>query len=187
MKSIEVADRYSQALYELGKEEGVMDELQDDLSEVDRVLDSHDELFSFLIHPLVPDADKKGILDDVFGESLLRETRNFLKILVEKNREDYLPLIYERFRKIRRDEEEIVEVEVTLPPGFDSEEVVEEVTSRLIEMMDKSVQVTEVREDEDLIGGIKLKVGEQVIDGSVRSRLEGLRDFVIEGGSDGRN
>ncbi len=187
MKSIEVADRYSEALYELGKEEGILDGIQTDLGEVDRVLEENDVFFTFLTHPLVPNEDKKGILDDVFGESLLQETRNFLKLVVEKDREDYLPLIYDRLRKIRRDEEEIVEVEVTLPPDFSGEDIVEEIERRLTDIVDKPVQITDVSQDEDLIGGIRLKVGEQVIDGSVRARLEGLRDYVIEGGSDGRN
>lgn len=187
MKSIEVADRYGQALYDLGKEEGILDEIQADLDRVYRVLESNEFFFSFLSHPLVPDQEKKDVLDEVFGDSLLRETRNFLHLLVEKDREDYLPLIYERLRKIRREAEEIVEVEITVPASFGTEGIADEVKSRLGELMDKEVWVTEVREDEDLIGGIRLRVGEQVIEGSVRGRLEGLREFVTEGGRDGRD
>jgi len=154
---------------------------------VSQLVDSNDYLMDFLVHPLVPNEDKEGIIEEVLGDSLLRETLNFLKLLVNKDREDYLPLIYERLRKIRRDEEEIIEVEIAVPPDLERDEVVDQVTGRLESFMDKSVYVTKISEDPDLIGGIKLKVGEQIIDGSVQGELEGLREHILEGGSNGRN
>lgn len=181
MKSIEVADRYAQAIYELGKEEEILDDLQSDLEEVVEVINTNDAFFPFLIHPLVPDKDKRTVLKKVFGESLGREAMNFLQILVQKGREDYLPLIYKRVKKIRMDQDEIVEVEVAFPPRFDREEVVSRVENNLTEILEREVWITEVSEDEDLIGGIKLKIGERVIDGSVQGRLEGLKQFVLGG------
>lgn len=187
MKSVEVADRYAEAIYELGVEEGKLDEIQGDLTEVSRLIDSNDQLMDFLVHPLVPNEDKEGLLDEILSDALLRETMNFLKLLVAKDREDYLPLIYKRLRKIRRDKEEIVEVEVTVPPDLDGGRIADKVKNRLEDMMEKSVYVTEVTEDAGLIGGIKLKVGEQIIDGSVLGELKGLREHILEGGSNGRD
>ncbi|MFB6215180.1 MAG: ATP synthase F1 subunit delta [Candidatus Bipolaricaulia bacterium] len=181
MKSIEVADRYAQAVYELGREEGILDVLQSDLKEVNEVIGTNDEFLPFLIHPLVSNEDKRALLEEIFGESLSREAMNFLKLLVGKDREDYIPLIYERVKKLRMDRDEIVEVEVTFPPSFDREEVVNRVESNLREILDREVWITEVAEDEDLIGGVRLKVGERVIDGSVRGSLEGLREFILGG------
>ncbi|MCF7889722.1 ATP synthase F1 subunit delta [Candidatus Bipolaricaulota bacterium] len=181
MKSIEVADRYAQAVYELGKEEGILDDLQSDLEEVNKVINTNDDFFPFLIHPLVPNKDKRALLEEVFEDSLSREGMNFLKLLVGKDREDYLPLIYRRVKKLRMDQDEIVEVAVAYPPRFDREEVVSRVEKNLREILDREVWITEVTEDEDLIGGVKLKVGERVIDGSAQGRLEGLRQFVLGG------
>lgn len=183
MKSVEVADRYAQAIYELGVEEGILEKLQSDLDEVSQIINSNDYLLPFLVHPLVPEKDKRKILEDVFGDSLLRETLNFLKLLVNKGREDYLPLIYKRLGKIRRDEEEIIEVKITVPPRPGEDGIEEMVKDRLGEITGKAVHVTEIEVDEDLISGIRLQVGDQVIDGSVRSRLEELREFLLEGGS----
>ena len=182
MKSIEVADRYAEALYELGKEEGILEELQSDLAQVNEVINTNEYFFPFLTHPLVPDEDKKRIIDEIFGSDMRVESINFLKILVQKDRESYFPLISERVKKLRMDKEEIVEVTVTLPSGFDREETVSKIETRLAEITEREVWITEVNEDDELIGGIRLKVGEQVIDGSVKARLEGLRDFVLEGG-----
>lgn len=181
MKSIEVADRYAQAVYELGKEEGVLDVLQSDLEEVNKVINTNDDFFLFLSHPLVSDEDKRALLEEIFGEYLSREGMNFLKLLVDKDREDYIPLIYKRVKKIRMDQDEIVEVEVIYPPDFDREEVVSRVESNLRKILDREVWITEVTEDEDLIGGIRLKVGERVIDGSVQGSLKGLREFILGG------
>ncbi|MBS3792413.1 ATP synthase F1 subunit delta [Candidatus Bipolaricaulota bacterium] len=181
MKSIEVADRYAQAVYELGKEEGILDVLQSDLEEVNKVINTNDDFFPFLSHPLVSDEDKRALLEDIFEKSLSREAMNFLKLLVDKDREDYIPLIYKRVKKIRMDQDEIVEVEVIYPPDFDREEVVSRVESNLRKILDREVWITEVTEDEDLIGGIRLKVGEHVIDGSVQGSLKGLREFILGG------
>lgn len=187
MKSVEVADRYAQAIYELGVEEDKLDRVQEDLNEVSQLVDSNDYLMDFLVHPLVPNEDKGGIIEEVLDDSVLRETLNFLKLLVNKDREDYLPLIYERLRKIRRDEEEIIEVEIAVPPDLEGDKIVDEVKGRLDNLLDKSVYITKVTEDPDLIGGIRLKVGELIIDGSVQGELEGLREHILEGGSNGRN
>jgi F-type H+-transporting ATPase subunit delta len=181
MKSIEVADRYAQAVYELGKEEGILDDLQSDLEKVNQVIDSNEDFFPFLIHPLIPDRDKQELLDEVFGEFVTREAMNFLKLLVQKDREDYLPLIFKRVKKIRMDQDEIVEVEVAYPPGFDSEDVVSRVEKNLEEILDRKIWITEVTEDDELIGGVRLKIGERVIDGSVQGRLEDMREFVLGG------
>ncbi|MBS3787302.1 ATP synthase F1 subunit delta [Candidatus Bipolaricaulota bacterium] len=181
MKSIEVADRYAQAVYELGKEEGILDVLQSDLREVNELIDTNDEFFPFLIHPLVPNQEKRALLEEVFEDSLSREAMNFLKLLVGKDREDYIPLIYKRVKKMRADQDEIVEVEVAYPPNFDREEVVNRVEKNLRNILDREVWFTEVTEDEELIGGVRLKIGERVIDGSVQGRLEGLRQFVLGG------
>ena len=181
MKSIEVADRYAQAVYELGKEEGILDDLQSDLGEVNEVINSNEDFFPFLIHPLVPDKDKQNVLEEIFGETIRREVMNFLKLLVQKDREDYLPLIYKRVKKIRMDQDEIVEVEIAYPPGFDREEAVSRVEENLGEILDREIWITQVTEDEKLIGGVRLKIGERVLDGSVQGRLEGLREFVLGG------
>jgi len=181
MKSIEVADRYAQAVYELGKEEGILDDLQSDLEKVNQVIDSNEDFFPFLIHPLVPDKDKQNLLEEIFGEFLCREAMNFLKLLVQKDREDYLPLIFKRVKKIRMDQDEIVEVEVAYPPGFDRDEVINRVEKNLEEILDREIWITEVTEDDELIGGVRLKIGERVIDGSVQGRLEDMREFVLGG------
>jgi F-type H+-transporting ATPase subunit delta len=181
MKSIEVADRYAQAVYELGKEEGILDDLQSDLEKVNQVIDSNEDFFPFLIHPLVPDKDKQNLLEEIFGGFVCREAMNFLKLLVQKDREDYLPLIFKRVKKIRMDQDEIVEVEVAYPPGFDRDEVMNRVEKNLEEILDREIWITEVTEDDELIGGVRLKIGERVIDGSVQGRLEDMREFVLGG------
>ncbi len=181
MKSIEVADRYAQAVYELGKEEGILEDFQSDLGEVNEVINTNEEFFPFLTHPLVPDKDKQELLEEVFGDFLGREAMNFLKLLVQKDREDYLPLIYKRVKKLRTDQEEIVEVEVSFPPNFNRDEVVSRVEENLRKILDREVWISEVTEDEELIGGVRLKIGDRVIDGSVQGRLEDMREFVLGG------
>lgn len=187
MKSTELADKYAEAIYEVGKEEDSLDEFINDLDAVADVVRANEFLPCFLDHPLVPNRDKNTLLERIFGEKVSPRILNFLKILVRKNRESYLQLIRERLHKIRRDKENVLEVQVTIPPKFDVEGLEDEIRARLSEVTDRQVSVTKIDQKEGLIGGAKLAIGEKVIDGSVKAQLEELRDFVLEGGKDGRN
>ncbi len=187
MKSTEVADKYAEALYEIGKGEGRLDDFVGELDLVSETVTANESFFQFLTHPLVPDDDKVQVIEGVFGEKISQDIQNFLHVLVSKNREDYIELIRERFHKLRRDKEDILEVEVTIPTGFSREDLAEDIEKRLAEVTDRAVQVTRVSEEKGLIGGAKLSIGDAVIDGSVRGQLEDLREFVLEGGKDGRN
>jgi len=187
MKSTEVADKYAEALYELGKEGEKLDEIIEDIDSIARTVSEASDFTPFLTHPLVPNTDKIAILERVFGGKVSQQSINFLKILVERDREDYLQLISERLHKIRMDREEIIEVKVSVPPRFFHDGLKGEVHERLSSITDRSVKVTEISREEGLIGGMKLTIGEKVIDGTIRGQLEELREFILEGGKDGRN
>ncbi|MFP3953578.1 MAG: ATP synthase F1 subunit delta [Candidatus Acetothermia bacterium] len=187
MKSTEVADKYAEALYEIGKEEGRLDEFVEELDALTEIVTANETFLHFLTHPLVPDGDKVRLIDRVFGSDLSGDIRNFLRVLVSRDREGYIDLIQERFHKLRREKEDILEVEVKVPAGFSREGLSEKIEERLEERTGRTVQVTSLTEEEGLIGGAKLSIGDKVIDGSVKGQLEDLREFVLEGGNDGRN
>ncbi len=187
MKSTELADKYAEALYEVGKEEESLDKFINDLDAVADAVSVNEFLPQFLDHPLVPDRAKSTLLESIFGGKVSPRILNFLKILVRKNRESYLQLICERLHKIRRDKEDVLEVQVTVPPKFDVEGLENDIRARLSHITDRQVAVTKIDRQEGLIGGAKLAIGEKVIDGSVKAQIEELRDFVLGGEQDGRN
>ena len=181
MKSTEVADRYAQALYNLGNEEGTLDELFGELTSVRSIVLENDEFRTYLEHPLIPKEGKVELIDEVFGGQLGRQTLNFLHLLVDKGREDYLVFIVDRLGSIRSREEGILDVRIHTPEEFGGDGLQEEVESRLGEILDKKVFVRDVITDPDLIAGIKLELPDRYVDGSVKARLRQLRDFVLEG------
>lgn len=187
MKSTEIADKYAQALYEIGKETEKLDKFTEEIDEVGRVAEENQQFLEFVTHPLVPDEDKIDILVNIFGDELSAEMMNFLRVLVNKGREDYIQLIKQRFHKFRRDQENILEVEVTVPTGFSHDNLKTAIENRLSQVTEERVQVIDIVEEEGLIGGAKLTIGDRVIDGTIKSQLEDLRDFVLQGGKDGRN
>jgi len=183
MKSTEVADRYAQALYDLGEEEGISRELGDDLQLVRETVEENEQLRLFLRHPIVPNRDKKEVLERLFGSEANERTLNFLYLLVEKGREDYLELICDRFEEIRIEEQNLVRARVYVAPGFDGkgeEAIKEDLREQLEERLDKQVLIGDVVQDESLIAGIRVEIGDRIIDGSLRSRMEKLRNFMLE-------
>mgnify|MGYP006279986711 CR=1 FL=1 len=182
MKSQEVADRYATAVYELGKEEGILEDLLEELEEVGEVVQKHEDMAAFLEHPLIPEKRKYNLIEEIFGPTFRNETLNFLKLLVKNHRESYLSYICSRVRDIWAEREDVLRVEIITPPEFDTSGLEDRVSRELEELSGKKVLVTGLSTDEELIGGLKLRVGDKVLDGSVESRLDQLRESLLKGG-----
>ncbi|MFW6422066.1 MAG: ATP synthase F1 subunit delta, partial [Candidatus Bipolaricaulota bacterium] len=114
-----------------------------------------------------------------------RESFNFLKLLIDNGREDYLELIFERVLDIRSEKENILNANVFVPEQFETAVSAEEYADRLSKRLGKKVVVNRVIGDPSLIAGIKVQIGNRIIDGSAKSRIKQMRDFVLEGGKDG--
>lgn len=183
MKSREIADRYAEALYELGIEEQILDELGQNLRDIKSLVLKVPQLQLFIDHPLIPVEQKRELVKKIFEDKINPLTVRFLYLLLDKSRGDYLELICQRFFRIRSEREDVVEVTVYVPEVFseDIDDVKEMVENRLERILDKEVGIREVKKDSDLIGGMRLEVGNKIVDGSVRYRLEQLREFVLEG------
>ncbi|HIC96113.1 TPA: ATP synthase F1 subunit delta [Candidatus Bipolaricaulota bacterium] len=178
MKLKEVAYSYASALWELGAEEGRMrlDRLEEDLQYSWRVLSlSEFELLRALRHPLIPKRDKLMLVREVFSE-LDELVRNLLLLLVERGRVAYLGGILEEFRRLREEREGLIRAVVFSP--FPLGELRGAIRGRLEELTGKEVRLEE-RLDRSLIGGVKIKMGDLVLDGSVRAKLEQLCEELL--------
>lgn len=185
MVSEETADRYAEALLELGSEEGNLEELAEDVKAIKEAVSGSTEFRSFIEHPLVPKGDKREMLTQVFGESVKKETLNFLMLLVDNSREDHLKMICDRFLDMKMDRQNLTRVKVFSALEGDQEELKSLVKEPLGRALDTSVEITQVKQDKDLIGGIKLEIAGKVVDGSARRQLLNLREHLTSGGTDG--
>lgn len=175
MKSREVAQRYAEALYELGKEEEILDELEESYYLVWKTAKDAEDFLNFYRQPLIPDLSKSNLLDTIFQDRVHPYLLNYVKLLVKKNRESYLGDILEEFVKIREEKEEIVRVRVYSPFEIEQNGLLNKIEEKLNHIFAKKVRIETII-DEKLLAGIKLEVGGRVVDGSLKAKLNDLEE-----------
>ena len=171
----EIAEVYARSLFEVAMDQNQLDEIHEQLDEFADVLSENRQLQLFFFSPYFSSDEKKdGVAKVIDGgnEYFVR----FLELLAEKHR---LPVLF----RIRREldslwakEQRLLEVSVTSAVDLD-EETVKGIGKKIEEQTGNRVELTS-RVDPDLIGGLVIRVGNMVLDASVRNRLERLRRQV---------
>jgi F-type H+-transporting ATPase subunit delta len=168
----EIARVYSQALFEGAKDAGKLDEIREQLGQFADALDENRQLAMFFFSPYFSSAEKRdGIKNAVSGAE--PELVNFLELLAEKHR---MPAIFRIRRELDRlwaQENRQLEVELTSAVELDPE-IAERVGDEIAKQTDRKVELS-TNVDPDVLGGLVLRVGNMVLDTSIRTRLERLR------------
>jgi F-type H+-transporting ATPase subunit delta len=173
----EIARVYAEALFEVAKQKGKLDTIRDQLGRVADALERDRELAVFFFSPYFSTAEKRdGIARAISGAE--PELINFLELLVEKHRMPVIFRIRRRFDELWAEEKRQLDVTLTSAIELDPE-VVERVRAEIERQTDRKVQLRS-RVDEDVVGGLVLQVGNMVLDGSIRIRLEKLRREVAQ-------
>lgn len=175
MRSREIARRYAEALYKLAAEETLVDTIEEGYGQVLTEIEGVPDFDRFFTHPLVSRERKSELIDQVFPD-LSAYLRNLFVLLIRNGREGYLDLIYEEFRSLRSEEEGIVRVKVLTAKELSTKDR-ERLTDRLVKGLGERVKLEE-EVDVSLIGGVRIEIGGKVLDGTLRTRLEGLRSFI---------
>ena len=166
---------YAEALFEVGRDKGKLDSLQQQLGEFADALDRNRELQVFFFSPYLSSTEKQeGIGRAITGAE--PELINFLELLVDKQRMPEIFRIRREFEELWKQENRRIDVTVTSAVELDPEVVArigQEVERQTGEEVDLSSAV-----DDRILGGIVLQVGNMVLDASIRSRLEKLRKSV---------
>ncbi|MGD8718414.1 MAG: ATP synthase F1 subunit delta [Candidatus Zixiibacteriota bacterium] len=173
MRDSVIARRYARALYKLAYREGVVDEVVADFGAFAEVYARDEELRFFLEHPAVPLEGKVDLTGKAVGQEV---TRDFLRFLIEKGRLPLTPSINEDLARVYRRDADVVAAEVTsaTPLPDDIRQKLSEVLARVT---GKRVELKMIV-NEDVIGGLKLKIGDHVVDGTLAGRLREFREIM---------
>ncbi len=171
MRDSIIARRYARAFYKLSFAQDRVAEVLDDLASFAGLFVERAELRDLLAHPAVPEEAKVKLVGELAGDEL---TTDFVKFLIEKGRLVLLPAIYEDFLRIYRGDAGIVSAEVTTAVPL-SDDLRERLKAALARLTGKSVEIETVV-DEAVIGGLRLTIGDHVIDETLASRLEDIRE-----------
>lgn len=169
-----VAKRYAQAVFSLAKEQGTLDQWQTDLALLNDVANDAGAS-AFLKNPTADGKQKIALLEAVLDKSGGNaQAKNLARLLVEKQRLDIIPELYQIFEESMLAEQGIVYADVTTaePLSEAGQTIVQE---KLSELIGKQVRLR-TKVDPSIIGGIIALVGDQLIDGSVINQLRQLRE-----------
>jgi F-type H+-transporting ATPase subunit delta len=169
-----VARRYAGALYEEADETGVLEAVDDDVLMLRETLDSNDELARFFKSPVIPQEKKDIVVRELLSDRVENLTLRFVRLLIHKDRETMTKAILDQYQSLRDDQRGIVDAHVTVARPLADEDR-EAIVDTLEAQTGKTIRL-HVKEDADLIGGLIIRIGDHVFDGSVRNKLTNLRD-----------
>jgi F-type H+-transporting ATPase subunit delta len=175
----EIARVYAEALFAVAREKGKLEEIRDQLAQFTDTLGSNRDLQVFFFSPYFSSAEKReGIAKAVSGAD--PEFVNFLELLAEKHRMPAIFRIRRRFEELVAEELKQLEVSVTSAVDLD-ERVVEEVGKEIEKQTGRKVELSS-SVDPEILGGLVLRVGNMVLDASLRNRLEKMRKEIARAG-----
>jgi F-type H+-transporting ATPase subunit delta len=174
----ELAEVYARSLFEVARDQGKLDELREQLAQFADALDQNRELAVFFFSPYFSTKEKQDGLErllDGAEETFL----NFLKLLIENHR---MPVIFrtrQQFERMWERENKLLPVDITSAIALD-QETTENLGRTIGERAGRKVRLA-AHVDPDILGGIVLRVGNSILDASIRNRLEQLRRHVAQG------
>ncbi len=172
-----VVRRYARALFQIATRSNSVDEVEKDLRLVDLALRGSPGYLRSLKAPNISGFHKIAIFKKAFGSEISALSLRFLDLLVERRREDVLHDIYAEFRAMANASRNILPVEVRAAVDLTPAEL-EALAAALSRRTGKQV-VVELEIQPELMGGIVVRMGDTVIDGSIRGRLTQLRNHLL--------
>lgn len=173
-----VARRYSKALFELAKEQGALEQVTGDLLKISRSLEGEPRLEELMSHQRLSPGQKKKLALEIWQKAVSPLVMSFLLLLVDKHRERHLAAIVAMFMELLRSERNVAVAEIKTAYPLEPEEV-ERVQRALERALGKKLEM-QVSVHPELIGGLVVKVGDRVLDGSVIKRLSLMKERLAE-------
>ena len=170
--------RYALALYTVAEEKGRVEEYLNDLREIVSLMKNDAEFLKVIKHPQISTSRKKKMFINIFKGRIDEDLLSFLLILIEKDRILFTEEKLKEMEKINLERHNILSVEVkTVIPLHESER--ENLRTKLQKIYDKKI-IFEEKLDKSIIGGVYIRVGDDVIDGTIKNDLEEMKKIMFK-------
>lgn len=177
-KNTLIAERYSEALVKIASEGKLtFEKISTDLNLIENILTDSKDLEKFLTNPIIAIEDKKEIIDKVFANEIDNLIINFLKLLVDRNRFDTFRDILDSYNIALDDKNNISRIKVISAVQM-SDDAKNKLKNKLETKLKKNV-VFDLDIDPNIIAGLVIKLGDNVIDMSLKHKLEDLSKNII--------
>lgn len=177
MSASRLAKRYAKALFSLGQEDDSFRQYGQELEAFVGFCQKHSDFRETIANPVFAEEDRKEVLNFVLKRGDFSNLiKHFLALLLEKNRIGAIEAISEYYTRLTDTASNIARAEITTARPL-KEEALKKIEQALEKLTSKTVR-SHTSEDDSLIGGVKVKIGDLVLDGSVKAQLEGLKESL---------
>jgi F-type H+-transporting ATPase subunit delta len=180
MKDIAVSRRYAKALMLIGGEDGNADKYRNELSGFAALMEKETELSETISNPLYPVAERRMVLQEILKKvKMSKLMKAFAVLLFDKGRYGFLNSVNEHYQMLADELKGVAHASVVSAVELSSD-AVKKIQASLSALTGKDV-VLDVEQDPELIGGIVTKIGDLVLDGSIRTQILNMRDSFKRG------
>ena len=168
---VTIARPYAEAVFKLASEGNALAAWSDAIANIDGVV-ADSRVQACISDPKVSTQQLEGLVLGVVGDKLSGDARNFVQVLVQNGRLDLMPLIRAHFEALKREKEGVLEAKIISALPMNDAQV-----KALVAQLEAKYQrkvTAQVETDASLIGGVKIVVGDKVIDGTVRGKLDAM-------------
>ena len=173
-----VANRYAEALFQIGEEENLTDMMYKELSDVVNLIKVNQDFFSVLKSPVISKKEKISLIDNIFENKININIKNFLKILIEQDRISFILDISDSYKELLNEKNNILEGFVISAIPMKKEEI-KELEEKLSKKYNKNVTL-ENKVDKSILGGVLVRLGNEEIDGTVKTRLDKMKEQLSQ-------
>jgi F-type H+-transporting ATPase subunit delta len=182
VKNLTIARRYAKALLIIGKEDGQAETYGKELDGFAKMMAKEKELEQAICNPLYGASGRKKVLETVIGKvGISKIVSSFLLLLFDKGRFDFLSDINDFYQKLADELKGVLQASLVSASELSSE-TVEKIRTTLSKRTGKDI-ILQVEQDSSLIGGIVSRIGDLVLDGSIKSQLLNMRESLKRGES----
>lgn len=174
----QVAERYGEALFALALEMNTLESWQKQAKSVIKVFNSNPELKAFFRAVKISTEEKKSFIKNIFSQNLDKMLVNFICLLIDKKRIENVVDIFEYFNYLGNEERGIING-VVYSVRLLSDEDMNKIENAMTQRYNRKVELAN-KVDTRLISGIKVKVGNEVIDGSMKTKIEALKQELLK-------
>ncbi|QQB74921.1 ATP synthase F1 subunit delta [Fusobacterium canifelinum] len=168
----QVGRRYSKAIFEIAEEKNQVKEIYEMLNSAMVLYRTDKEFKNFILNPLIDNEQKKSVLNEIFGKDN-SENLNILLYILDKGRMNCIKYIVAEYLKIYYRKNRILDVKATFTKELTDEQK-KKLIDKLSQKTGKEINL-EIKVDKDILGGGIIKIGDKIIDGSIRRELDNWR------------
>ena len=168
----QVGRRYSKAIFEIAEEKNQVKEIYEMLNSAMVLYRTDKEFKNFILNPLIDNEQKKSVLNEIFGKDN-SENLNILLYILDKGRMNCIKYIVAEYLKIYYRKNRILDVKATFTKELTDEQK-KKLIDKLSQKTGKEINL-EIKIDKDILGGGIIRIGDKIIDGSIRRELDNWR------------